>query len=177
LDKTARVWDAATGKPLTSPLEHQAQVVSAAFSPDGTRVVTASLDKTARVWDAATGKPLTSLLAHQGVVQSAAFSPDGTRVVTASGDHAQVWDAATGEPLIKPLAHRGGVQSAAFSPDGTRVVTASEDGTARVWDLPLDNGTVADWARIAERSPFILRGIALVPRPPPSYLTPPTPPR
>jgi WD40 repeat protein len=26
-------------------------VVSAAFSPDGTRVVTASWDKTARVWD------------------------------------------------------------------------------------------------------------------------------
>jgi WD40 repeat protein len=26
-------------------------VVSAAFSPDGTRVVTASYDKTARIWD------------------------------------------------------------------------------------------------------------------------------
>jgi hypothetical protein len=52
------------------------------------------------------------------------------------------------------------------------VVTASEDKTARVWDLALDNGTVADWARIAERSPYILRGIAVVPGPPPSYLTP-----
>jgi WD40 repeat protein len=42
--KTARVWDAATGKPLTGALEHQAAVWSAAFSPDGTRVVTASED-------------------------------------------------------------------------------------------------------------------------------------
>jgi WD40 repeat protein len=30
-DKTARVWDAATGKPVTGPLEHQAEVMSAAF--------------------------------------------------------------------------------------------------------------------------------------------------
>jgi WD40 repeat protein len=45
------VWDAATGKPVTGPLEHHAAVMSAAFSPDGTRVVTASRDKTARVWD------------------------------------------------------------------------------------------------------------------------------
>src|SRR5262249_34746336 len=50
-DKTARVWDATTGKLLTSPLEHQDQVVSAAFSHDGACVVTASRDKTARVWD------------------------------------------------------------------------------------------------------------------------------
>src|SRR5262249_35151089 len=82
-----------TGKPLTRSLEHQAEVVSAAFSPDGTRVVTASWDNTARVWDAATGKPLTRSLEHQAEVVSAAFSPDGTRVVTANWDNtARVWD-------------------------------------------------------------------------------------
>ena len=44
----------------------RAAVNSAAFSPDGTRVVTASDDKTARVWDAATGKPLGEPMRHEG---------------------------------------------------------------------------------------------------------------
>lgn len=57
-------------------------------------------------------------------------------------------------------------------PEVAPAEVASPRWPARVWDLPLDHGTVADWARIAERSPFILHIIALVPRPPPSYVTP-----
>ena len=41
-------------------------MLSAQFSPDGTRIVTASGDKTARVWDAATGKTLATLAGHEG---------------------------------------------------------------------------------------------------------------
>ena len=52
---TARVWDARTGQPVGAPLQHGATVTSAAFSADGTRVVTAD-DKTARVWDVAAGR-------------------------------------------------------------------------------------------------------------------------
>ena len=48
-DKTARVWDAATGKALGEPMKHDGEVYSAQFSADGQRVVTASWDETARV--------------------------------------------------------------------------------------------------------------------------------
>ena len=76
-------------------------------------------------------------------------------------------------PLIPALKHQAAVESAAFSPDGTRVVTASGDQTARLWDIPLDTGTLADWARVAERSPFVLndQGV-LVRRSPPRAQTP-----
>ena len=111
--------------------------MSAAFSPDGQRIVTASADKTARIWDAASGKPIGEpLRGHTGAVASAAFSPDGKRIVTASADNtARLWDAATGQPIGAPLTGHGNwVQRAAFSPDGKRVVTASWDKTARLWD-------------------------------------------
>jgi len=77
---------------------HTSAVSSAAFSPDGNRIVTASWDKTARVWDAASGQSLAVLTGYTDMVTSAAFSPDGTRIVTASKDStARVWNAGPGE--------------------------------------------------------------------------------
>jgi TPR repeat protein len=111
-------------------------VNSAAFSPDGARVVTASYDNTARLWEAATGAALTVLEGHTGSVVGAGFSPDGARIVTASEDKtARLWDAKTGASLAVLEGHTNWVRTAAFSPDGARVVTASRDNTARLWDV------------------------------------------
>jgi WD40 repeat protein len=114
---------------------HQDVVWSAAFSPDGTRVVTASYDGTARVWRSdGSGRPIV-LRGHTGSVRCAAFSPDGSRVVTASADRtARIWDAnGLGNPIVL-RGHTEELTGAAFSPNGSRVVTASADGTARLWD-------------------------------------------
>ena len=82
---------------------YEGRVLAAAFSPDGTRVVTAGWDKyrTAQIWEAATGEPMR----HEAYLDDtprwpifgvAAFSPDDTRVVAASDENtARVWDAAT----------------------------------------------------------------------------------
>jgi WD40 repeat protein len=65
VDKTARIWDAATAKELVVLLGHESNVSSGAFSPDGTRIVTASLDNTARIWDAATLREVAILHGHE----------------------------------------------------------------------------------------------------------------
>jgi WD40 repeat protein len=133
-DYAAVIWNAKTGEPLIT-LDRQKWFLSAAFSPDGSRIVTVAEDKTARIWDAKTGEQLQKL-EHPDQVTFAEFSrPDGARIVTASADKkARVWDAKTGE-LLKVLdAHGGSLRGAAFSPDGGHIVTASDDGTARVWN-------------------------------------------
>jgi tetratricopeptide (TPR) repeat protein len=139
-DRSARLWDAETGKPMGEPLKgHEDAVLSAAFSPDGQRIVTASDDRSARLWDAETGKPVGEpLKGHEAAVNSAAFSPDGRRIVTASEDKsARLWDAETGNPVGEPLkGHEDAVISAAFSPDGRRIVTASKE-IAQLWESRL----------------------------------------
>jgi WD40 repeat protein len=65
---------------------HSGALYGAAWSPDGTRIATASADKTAKLWDALTGQELLTLYGHTAVVGGVAFSPDGTRLATFSDD-------------------------------------------------------------------------------------------
>ena len=132
------MWDAETGSlsgSRSKPLG--VAVYSAAYSPDGKRIVTASGQDRAAVErrDRQANRP--AARRPCGCCVGAAFSHDGKRIVTASFDNtARLWDAETGKPIGEPLeGHAGAVWSAAFSLDGKRiVVTASDDMTVRLWD-------------------------------------------
>lgn len=126
----------ATDAQILAITGHTDRVRSAAFAPDGRRVVTASFDDSARIWDAKTGQQVMLLSGHTDHLSSASFSLDNRLVVTASGDQtARVWDAQTGHEIVRLTGHTGPVRSAAFSSDSRFVVTASFDKTARVWDV------------------------------------------
>jgi WD40 repeat protein/serine/threonine protein kinase len=134
-DKTARIWDVASGRELIRLIGHTGLVYAARYSPDGSRIVTASADKTARIWDPVTGRQLLSLDGHTETVRSAWFSPDGRRVVTAGTDKtARIWDTVTGRQLAVMSGHAQPLRFAAYAPDGLRIVTACMDGTARIWN-------------------------------------------
>jgi WD40 repeat protein/TPR repeat protein len=125
-DKTARIWDANSGRQIGDPLVHDGGVISVAFSPDGSRIATGSRDGTARVWDVGRRRQIIRPLAHGQDVTSVSFSPDGSQLVTGSRDgKARVWEVATGELVGEPIVSNGMISSAAFSPDGQRIVIAS----------------------------------------------------
>ena len=132
-DKSARVWDAASGQKLLE-VRHDKWVEAVAFSPDGTRLATGSSDKSARVWDAASGQKLLEVR-QDDWVRAVAFSPDGARLATGGDDKsARVWDAASGRELLE-VRHGNWIRAVAFSPDGTRLATGSRDRSVRIWSV------------------------------------------
>jgi WD40 repeat protein len=110
---------------------HTGAVTSAAFSPDGRRVVTASADHLVRVWSSS-GHP-TVLRGHTAPVENVAFSPDGRHVIAGAEDgRALIWNAAGGQAIV--LGGHSGEVVAAYSPDGKRAVTGGADGIVRIWN-------------------------------------------
>jgi len=121
---------------------HTADVLAAAWSPDGTRLATGDRAGAVRMVDASARDAMPEAVGefggHDEAVWRIAWSPDGRMLATASADGtARLWDAATGRELQRILGHGAGerLYGVAFGHDGTVLATAGSDRTARVWDV------------------------------------------
>jgi tetratricopeptide (TPR) repeat protein len=151
-DKTARLWNAATGKPIGVPLVHQGEINAIAFSPDGKIVATASDDKTAQLWNATTGQPIGRPLRHQGPVNSVVFTPDGATLITGSDDrYIRFWRV--------PVELPGEVEQVKTWAELTCGMTLSPEGStseleASAWNARLSRLTGAEQQPLALANPF-----------------------
>lgn len=150
-DRTARIWQTATGVPLGPPLDgHPAAIGALAFSPDAALLALACGDAPVRVYGRAAPPPSLAARAlaearYAGGVQlppvaagaplfRVAFSPDGARLAAAGGaERAYVWDAVTGRDVAHPAAAPWAL---AFSPDGATLATAGAGRSVTLWNLP-----------------------------------------
>jgi hypothetical protein len=108
-DGSARVWDAATGRPMVCIAHaHTLPVLGVAFNPSGERLASAGGgDNTVKEWDwrADTTHLLRTLTAKENIVRNPAYSPDGRRLVAVVATPGRVWtwDTTTGEGKPWPL--------------------------------------------------------------------------
>ncbi|WP_439630623.1 caspase family protein [Gemmata sp.] len=136
-DRSAILWDAATGKALQRFAGHADPVTDGFFSPDGKRVITdgdTSTGRGLRLWDAVTGKELfPTLQAGSFGPGPVAFTPDGKKFATAQGFEIRIWDASTGKVLAshKNFDNHYTVRMLHFSPDGKALLLGGQDFKAK----------------------------------------------
>lgn len=122
--------------PLPVPMDRSLQVLTLAFSADGTRLASGSKDTTVRLWDTTGTEAPMLLQGHQGWINALAFSPDGSLLASGDTDTAvHVWDTTSGALLATFPGHLSGVVALRFSPDGRTVASGSVDGTVRFWNI------------------------------------------
>jgi tetratricopeptide (TPR) repeat protein len=120
---------------LLVTLEDQhSSVRSAAFSPDGNKVVSVAAEGSAKVSDATTGKALFDLKGRRAEIKDVSFSPDGSLLLalTAKG-YCRVWDAQNGEHLADLRASTGPLGSPIFLSGASRIA-ATAGPAIKVWD-------------------------------------------
>ena len=143
-DQTIRMWEvpsarpegfAASGAVLRTLSGHADQLYTPRFTPDGTKLVTASQAGVVKVWDIETGAAR-ELAGHTDVVVGIEVSHDGRFVASASDDTTvRLWNLSTGDEVRVFRGHTDMVNAVAFSPDGRWLASASYDQTVRVWDV------------------------------------------
>jgi WD40 repeat protein len=119
---------------------HRGWIVDAAFTPDGSRLATASVDRSVRLWDVKTGAPAGEWR-HDVSVRSVTFSADGGRALTCGEDAATgrfeacAWDVRSGSAIGKMTAHRQFVTAFALAPAGELAATAGDPDFVRLWRI------------------------------------------
>jgi WD40 repeat protein len=131
LDKAARLWEVATGRPVGEPMMHPDGLTVGLFSPDGRTVLTGC--ENAHFWEVPTGRSLGPPLRHDDFPTAGVFLPDGRALVADSAGFARRWDPVTGKQVGAEMRHGGYVWAAALSPVGKTYATLA-DGSAVLWD-------------------------------------------
>jgi WD40 repeat protein/tRNA A-37 threonylcarbamoyl transferase component Bud32 len=136
VDCVVRLWNADSAQEIRRFEGHQSMVFSAAFSPDGRRILSGSFDRTIRLWNTDTGKEIRKLEPTGGRIMSVAFSPNGHYAAAACEDNTvPVWNMDSGKRTVRLRGHTEAVVSVAFSPDNSRVLSGSGDNSMRLWDV------------------------------------------
>src|SRR5262245_47155159 len=138
LNGVVRLWDTATGRPISGLAGLPAAAGSLEFSPSGRLLLAGGGDGTAIVWDVATGRVLTDVTASQGLLYRAVFAPDERTIYTIAQDGTVAsWDLTGRRGFGTWAAVPAGAQAVAISPGGSRLLLGAATGEVAVLDPAL----------------------------------------
>src|SRR5262245_1416685 len=146
-DKTARVWEVASGRQLAvlrppQDVGNEGKLYAVALSPDGAVVAVGGWtggdwdeEDVIYLFDRASGQLLRRLPGLPNVVNHLAFSPDGRWLAASLGgaNGVRIFEATRGEETGRDTAYGAASSSVHFSPDGRRLLTTSDDGQMRLY--------------------------------------------
>jgi hypothetical protein len=122
-------------RPLRTLAGHEGRINWVAWSPDSSRVVTASDDRTVRLWDPESGACVRSIDVPGSDVQGVTFVGNRKLASCSQGGRLQLWTLEPGQEAPRLEGHSRTVASIAASPSGRWLASASDDQTVGVWDV------------------------------------------
>ena len=126
----------ATGEVLWEVRTEDGILGMAAFTPDGSRVISTPNQRSGqlKIWNTNTGALMHTLRGHRAHVTSMNFMDAGRTLISTSADHTiRLWSVETGEPLGMLRGHNEEVRAGIMHPDGKTFVSGSFDGEILVW--------------------------------------------
>ncbi|MGA9382401.1 MAG: hypothetical protein WBV73_26875, partial [Phormidium sp.] len=124
-------------------IDHDQEVSSVAFSPDGQYIASISGGKL-RLWNIQ-GNPIdVSFQGHESDISAIAFSPDGQYIVTGSGKTVQLLDL-KGNSIAVFRGHEEPVTFVPFSADGQYIISGNDKETIRFWDFKGNQRNLFRW--------------------------------
>jgi WD40 repeat protein len=112
---------------------HEAEVICAAYSPDGATLASGDGNGSVRLWDTATSRQKARLDGHPGGVQWLGFLDGGKILAAATKEDLWLWDAIPGT-LREKRPFKGRMTQIALSSDGGTLALALADHNIKLWD-------------------------------------------
>src|SRR6266496_1356679 len=117
---------------------HSNFVYAVAWSPDGTRIATASgggAGATVQVWDVTNNNIFASFNGHTGAVFTVTWSSDGKFIASGGSDKTvRIWNVATQQEVLTYQDHGDAVNTVAWCSKNPNIIASgSQDKTVRVW--------------------------------------------
>lgn len=142
-DRTARLWDTATGRELAVIRAHDSEMSKVAFTPDGRQLITGD-QQIIKLWDLnKLLQPRVITTPGQCTVEELAFSADGKWLATGEVNrgtlcsplaHINIWEIDTGKQKLQ-VNEQVGFSGLKFIPNHSLLVASEYTGVAAIWDL------------------------------------------